>query len=316
MMPALRGALTWRTVLSLLVALGITVMIARLATGREVDTLLSFHLGPLVLATALVILAIVGWALCWSLILTRIDRSVSLSRCVRTFAYTWLVRYLPGTVPYHVARVLAADSLGTSKVKVGASIAYETVLLLASGALIGCIGVLLGNGAEGSWLIYLAVVGSVAALPLVLRPQVLAPITNVMLRLARRSPIDAGSLLATRQAAAIFTLYTLVHVINGLAFVLVLNALNSGPVNPAFAVGVYTLAGVIGALVIFVPSGLGVREAVIVGLMSSAISPEEALLAAGAVRAVSIAADLLLLSVLGLLELGWRAQRAALVRAP
>jgi uncharacterized membrane protein YbhN (UPF0104 family) len=64
------------------------------------------------------------------------------------------------------------------------------------------------------------------------------------------------------------------------------------------AIGAYTLAGIAGTAAIFVPSGIGVREGVIVGLLSSVMAPEEALLAAVTARAVSVVADLLPIGVL------------------
>ena len=73
--------------------------------------------------------------------------------------------------------------------------------------------------------------------------------------------------------------------------------------------GVYSLAAAIGVAVIFVPSGIGVREGVIVALMSSVISPEEALLAAGATRAIATLADLVPLALLGVQQLASRTLR-------
>ena len=283
-----------------LVILGAGFFVLQLASGTEYITLQRQNVLRLLLPMGLVVLGTVGAGLIWGFILTRLaGNSISLPACVRLFLYSWLGRYVPGTVPYHAARVLAAESLGTGKTKVGASIAYETVLLLGSGAFIGCLGALIGLGGQDSALLYLlAAIPLALLLPVVLQANVLVPITNRVLRLVRRPDIGPDSFLSGRQATAIFLGYALVHVVNGFAFVLVLAALDQGDINLAMAIGAYTLGGVIGAVAIFVPSGIGVREGVIVGLLSSAAPPEEALIAAATARAISIVADVLPAAVL------------------
>jgi uncharacterized membrane protein YbhN (UPF0104 family) len=56
--------------------------------------------------------------------------------------------------------------------------------------------------------------------------------------------------------------------------------------------------------VLFVPGGIGVREGVTALLLSSAVSPEQALLAAGAARALSLIADILPLALISAWHLG------------
>jgi uncharacterized membrane protein YbhN (UPF0104 family) len=57
------------------------------------------------------------------------------------------------------------------------------------------------------------------------------------------------------------------------------------------AVAAYNLAGIAGILAFAIPSGIGVREGVVVALMGAAITPPVALGAAVAVRLVAVAAD-------------------------
>jgi uncharacterized membrane protein YbhN (UPF0104 family) len=57
------------------------------------------------------------------------------------------------------------------------------------------------------------------------------------------------------------------------------------------ATGAYSLAGAAGLAAIFLPGGLGVREAVIVGVLSSAMPSSDALVAAGLARGVSLVGD-------------------------
>jgi len=303
--------LSWRRASVLLVLLGAGFMLARL-DAREYRELSQRNLLLLVPATLAISLVIVGWGLNWSLVLRSLDRRVGLGRGLAVFLRTWLGRYIPGTIPYHAARILAAESLGTTKTRVGASIAYETVLLLGSGALIGCLGVLIGLGAGRSSLVYLLAAIPLFTVPFALQPRVLVPLANRVLRLVQRPDIRADSFLSGRQTVASFLGYSLFHVVNGLSFVFVLLALQHGGVNLALAIGAYTLAGVAGAVAIFVPAGIGVREGLLVGLLSSVMSPEEALLAAATARAVSVIADVLPLAIVAVATL---VRRLACIRS-
>jgi uncharacterized membrane protein YbhN (UPF0104 family) len=65
------------------------------------------------------------------------------------------------------------------------------------------------------------------------------------------------------------------------------------------AAGAYTLAGVLGVLAFVFPSGLGVREAVIVGVLGLTIAPGTALTIAVAARLVAVVADLVFVALVG-----------------
>ena len=108
----------------------------------------------------------------------------------------------------------------------------------------------------------------------------------------------------------LFCAYMSVYVLNGLSFLLITQGLHQH-VNPFLAIGAYNLAGVIGTVVLFVPSGLGVREAALTALLSSVLAPEQALLAAGLARAVATLADVCVPSLLLVFD-GARSIRVAL----
>jgi uncharacterized membrane protein YbhN (UPF0104 family) len=111
--------------------------------------------------------------------------------------------------------------------------------------------------------------------------------------MVHRPGIDQDSVLGASQATGLFFGYCVVHVMNGLSFFLVLTAFHGTFSDPTHAVGAYTLAGVAGTAMILIPSGLGIREGVIVALMSGTVPTHEAVLAAATARAISIIADLL-----------------------
>jgi uncharacterized membrane protein YbhN (UPF0104 family) len=87
--------------------------------------------------------------------------------------------------------------------------------------------------------------------------------------------------------------YAIVHVLNGIAFYILVATIAETPANPVELVGAYSLACAAGVVVPLVPGGLGVRELVLTALLSNQLSTDGALIAAGSMRAVSVVADLL-----------------------
>jgi uncharacterized membrane protein YbhN (UPF0104 family) len=196
-------------------------------------------------------------------------------------------------MPYHAARVMMAERFGSTKRIVTASIAYEAVLQLGGAALVGvvCVTVALGISASAS-SIYVAGLLPMVALPVILQPRFLTPIANGALGLARRQPLTGDVLLGGRETLVAFAGYAGLHTLNGIAFYLVLTSVTDASISPLLAVGAFNLAGCAGVAVLFLPSGLGVREAVIVAIVGATTTTEAAVLAAATTRAVSIVADL------------------------
>jgi uncharacterized membrane protein YbhN (UPF0104 family) len=279
-----------------------TIFITRNLIGArsQLETTAYRDVELLLPALLLMTVAVVAMALAWMGLINRLaPRPGPRWRLVRFFLIVWPSRYLPGTLPYHASRVLMAERLGESRVVLFASISYETFFLLSSGGFLGCLALLVGLGVQSNWWVYLLGALILACLPLALQPRILVPLFNHGLRTLGRSAIGREFFLNLRQTAASFAGYLAVHTINGVGFFLVLAAIVGSDANAAVAIGAYTLAGVAGAAVFFVPSGIGVREAVIVGLLSSTVPLEDGLVAAAAARALSIIADLLPILIVG-----------------
>ena len=307
---AARSSRVRRAMRIALVAIALFVLTAfvglRLNAGRRYSNLASgYNLEQLALGAFAMFICVLalGWLWC------RLVEALTGHRInggLRAFVYTWLGRYVPGTLPYHAARLMLADRLGTTKRAVAASIGYESILIIGSAAFVGVTGVLVGFGAHASdGFLYLLAGLLLCCLPVGLHPRILVPVTNRFLRLARHQPLASDSLLSPRQTALMFGGYAAVYALNGVGFYLVTLALNQH-VNPILAVGAYNLAGVIGIVVLFVPSGLGVREAALVALLSGALPPEQALLAAGLARVVATVADLTAPALQLVVDLGRR----------
>ena len=138
---------------------------------------------------------------------------------------------------------------------------------------------------------------AIAMAPLVLAPfvvqrRVLVPLSRIFLGFIGRPGISPDYALGVGQGLTSMAMYVGVHILNGLAFAVLVTVLVDATPSLLLLAGVYSIACAAGVAVPLIPGGLGVREAVLTGLLSSALSPETALVAAGSIRAVSIVADL------------------------
>jgi uncharacterized membrane protein YbhN (UPF0104 family) len=261
-------------------------------------------------ATAVMAISVCGLGWAWSMVLGYLEPSNPevRTRALPAFLYTWPAHNVPGTVPYHAMRVLSADRIGASKRAVVAAIGYEAVLMLGAGSLVGICATFLAIGprvAAGGFV--LVALLPLAVLAVVLRRGVLAFILNTALSVTGRPAIPAGRLLGARENLILTAAYCVTHCSAGVAFFLILRVYSAGdPKDVALAVGAFSIAGVTGTLVPFVPSGLGVREATLVALLSTSVSPAAAVLAAMTARAVALLADLLAPGIAIALGLGQR----------
>jgi hypothetical protein len=258
------------------------------------------------------------YGLTWGRIVARLAgrRSLPAFDVLRAFAYTWPARYIPGTVPYHASRLLLAERLGASRQAVAAAIGYEAVLSLGAAALLGLAALAAALGPElGGGPAYVFLVLPLLFIVPLLHPRFLTPIANRALAVAGRAPLTRDALLGAREAIAAFATYASVHALVGCAFYLLLRALIAGhPVGFGLAVGTYTLAGAAGVMALFMPSGLGVREAVVVSFLSAAIPAEQALVVAASARALSVASDVAFVAAIGACDIGRRALAPAVRR--
>jgi uncharacterized membrane protein YbhN (UPF0104 family) len=261
----------------------------------------------LLLAAALLLMvtSVICLGAVWALMLRWLSpEGARFSSLLRFFLYTWPSRYVPGTVPYHAVRVLFAERLGTRQVVVAASIAYEAILQVGTAATVGMLGVFVAIAmAGGSPGVYVLVILPLAALPITLQRHVLVPVANRLLRLVGKQPLPADAPLTNSQTATAFGAYSSIHLVNGIAFYLVIACLGNVSISPALAVGAYSLAGAAGVAVLFLPGGIGVREAVIVALLSPSMPAQDAIIAAAVTRALSVLADLGPLAILGSIDL-------------
>ena len=208
----------------------------------------------------------------------------------RIFLVGQLGKYLPGSVWAIVLQMELGRRAGVPRARsFTASLAFVG-LSLSTGLCVGLVGVpvLADASTDEVWLL-------LAALPIALiasAPAVLTRLMNLILGLARRSPLPrplswSGVLSASAWLTATWTLF-------GLHLWLLANALGApGWSGVSRCIGGFSLAMAAGVLFVFVPSGAGVREALIVAALAPVMPAGAALGIAVVSRAIFILADVL-----------------------
>lgn len=217
--------------------------------------------GALVLAAA----ATIGTALVWLAILDTLGVRTQV-RWAGIFLQAQLGKYIPGSVWQYAGRAAVARAHGIPVRPVTASLAVE---FGASAAAAGSMAALL----LGWW-------GSAILAPLAL-------LTIAIQRFSNRPAAVA--------AVRAMLLYLPVWLALGVSFWLCAHALVTVRANdlPVYT-GAFAVAWVAGLLAFYAPGGLGVRETVLVALLSSRIGAANALVVAAASRLILIVIDVVL----------------------
>lgn len=263
---------------------------------------LTLDLVFVVLATVLGVLARTALVSIWASVLRdfRPPKPINFKRLHQAYARAWMGRYIPGKVVWIGAKVAFAPQLGLSKGKVAAATLVESVLQVALQFFWGLLALLLVPVVleSGEIPVVWLLVGFAAAL-VSISPPVLRWLLNLVLRLLRKEALGPGDVPGYPALLRAVLLALLATAINGVSYYLLFLSMGQEASWEALilVVGATSLAGALGMLAIFAPSGIGVREAALVLFFIQFASLEVAVLYAVYSRLWSILADLLFLGV-------------------
>lgn len=247
------------------------------------------------LSLLLFVVAVLYSGVLWGEILQKLGINVSNREATRVHTSSWLLKYIPGQAGSYVNKVAWGSKKGYSKKVTTISFVYENVfLLLASLALSLPVLGLFFDRLSGNLMLFLPLVLSLSVLPL-LNKRVFYNLFNYIFKRFRNQSIDREYFFDTKTLVGFFFKFLIPRIITAAGFIFV--AASFLPVTPDMYAGLgsaYILAGIIGILAIFVPSGIGVREAVIVLFVSSYFSTETAIALSLIARLYSTMADGLL----------------------
>jgi hypothetical protein len=242
--------------------------------------------GVFALSVVTAAVAVTAFGLVWTVILRRLGVNARPS-FVGIWFKSQLGKYLPGSVWQYAGRVTLGRSRGISVQTGLASIAVEVVGSLIAAAIVAALALPLAY-AFAAWgaLVLLCGIASVFR----------RGITSAAERLAAPAlaRVDRTTVAASLRAEPVAVgLYILAWGLYGTSFWLTAHSLFAVPASDFLHyVGAFAIAWVAGYVVVFAPGGIGVREAVLVALLSGRLGEAHAIGLAAASRLVLSAIDL------------------------
>lgn len=240
---------------------------------------------------------VTGWS--WGRILNEItkrdNKKVPNLEAIRVHVSSWLLKYIPGQAGSLLNKVMWAKKAGYGKKLVLVSFIYENVLLLIASFVLSVPILLIAVGGDifvENPAYTLLPLLSVVVLGGIVNKRTLHYLINKVFTKILKQSVTAEIFLDTVQLVKLQLYFLVPRVINGIGFVCVVASfLDISAIHYLPLAAAYILAGAVGILAIFVPSGIGVREAVIVIFVTQFLPLEQAIVAAVVARLYSTIAD-------------------------
>ena len=228
---------------------------------------LSVDLGRLTLATALEVSLLAWTVILWSQIIASFDVAApALPALFRIWRRSTLAKYLPGAVWSAVATAEAADRARVSTVAVTASFLIQATFTLLSSVVVSTI--LLG---PASWGRLTGMIGALGAGICLARP---SAINGLVRFVAKRTGGTAPRWIASWTVGiGLLLLHLLTWLAYGAVFAVLLAALTPAAAGASWALlaGINAGAFAAGFVAVFAPGGIGVRESILVLLLTPII---------------------------------------------
>jgi glycosyltransferase 2 family protein len=252
------------------------------------DRLGQLSVGHVALAALFAAGSLASSFLAWRETLAGLGDRLPLRPAGRIFFLGQLAKYVPGSVWAIVGQMELARVHGVRRERTATAGIVVLVVSLAMGLLLGLLAVPALLDADGG--IYASSVVLLVPLAVVLHPKVLTWLVDRGLRLVRRPPLDAPLTVSMIWRVAAFSLLS-----NGLLglqiWQLATDVGGDGWALLALSIGGYGIAAAVSLVVIPLPAGAGLREAILVLLLAPEIGVAAATLVAILARLLLTVAD-------------------------
>jgi flagellar biosynthesis protein FliQ len=241
--------------------------------------------GLLVISIILTWIGLLGPVIVFKIIFSRIAAfRFRFPVMFKIFNLSFIGRYLPGKLWSVVGMVYYAKEYGINKRISFTAVVINEVCFKGSGLLLGLF--YLVTSLRYASLSYLAGIIIVAGL-IVIHPRILNRILNYVFTLLKRDRIEVK--IGYAAILGYFMIHLIFWGIFSLSFYFLVQSVHPVIItNPLKFAAIFPLAWSIGYLAIFIPGGIGVREGILVALLSDYLIPEIALVIALIQRAISI----------------------------
>lgn len=242
-----------------------------------------------VLSALAVLLGVGAGTMSWVLLLQGLGPRVPVPRAAQVMLVGSLGKYVPGSVWAYLLQMELGRAYGISRPRVLVASLYAAGVGVVASLVLGSLALptVFSGHEELLPLFALLPVGLVC-----LHPRVLTSIASLILRAFRREPLD--HVIGLRYVAGALAWQLASYALFGLHLWLLANSL----VDPSLYIlilltGAVSLGFTIGVLAFVLPSGVGVREAILVGAMSLVLTQAQATGLTLVSRLVFTAVDLL-----------------------
>lgn len=222
------------------------------------------------------------------------DLRKSTPQLIYVYAKSWLGRYIPGTAPWILGKIYFASKHGIAKSKLAVSSLLEGALQV-SVVMIVAFAILIFDPRLSviSGTLKLLMIGVLLACILAIWPPIFNRLISLAHRLIRKKKINTADLASSKTVLSGALLYVVGALLSGTALFFIAKAVypDLGYDNVFFVIGVSNLAGALGMLAIFAPSGIGVREGILLSLLSIVMPIEFAMLVTVTSRLWDVALD-------------------------
>ena len=276
------------------------VVVYRTLTLEDARPLLTVGMVRVISLSAIIYALVVpttGWA--WGRLLRGVGVPVPTLQLNMIIGITQIAKYLPGNIGQHLGRFAMAVQRGVPPGVVLVTLAAETLLVIGAAVGVSTIALTIVRPDAPTHLLaqssslFLAALGAgvVLALLVAMRRPLARLAVRLLPALAPHVPIQVprpGSLSAASGA------YVLNYCLGGAALYYITSSATGVPPPPLlFCIGVFAVSWVTGFVVPGAPAGLGVREGVMVALLTPALDAATAIQVVIAFRIVTTLGDVL-----------------------
>ncbi len=293
---------TRRKVVESVIAITLIVFVVAMILQRaskSYDSLegdgIALGLGPFA-ALVLFVLAVPVSGVLWGVLISELaNKKIGQFTAIRSHIGAWLLKYVPGQLGAVAWKLRWGSQRGLSRSTVSLGFLYENLFLGVSSTVatipIIVLGIGIGEGDSSMWL--LLGVAVAAGFALLSWPPVLGVVIEAVAKIARRGRDESAmELLSGTRTLRLQIAYLLPRLMNGAGFALLVASIHDVTgVELLVAGAAYVLAGILGILAFFVPSGIGVREAVIVVILAPFMPTPVAVVIAVNARIYATVAD-------------------------
>lgn len=261
-----------------------------------------------------VVLGLVAGTLSWQTLLDDLGPRVGVVRGAQVCLVGQLGKYVPGSVWAYVLQMELGRRYGIARARVFAAGLFAAGVGVVASLLLGvaALPVVLDGHREVLWLFALLPVGLVC-----LHPRVMTWLASLVFRVLRKPPLDHTLRVRVvgRSLAWALVSYTLfgTHL-----WILANSLVDPGPTVLLLCVGTLAIGFTAGLFAVFLPSGVGVREAIVVAALTTVMPVGQATGLALASRLLFTVGDLAIagLAALVAVVVGRRSAQGHTIPAP